>query len=883
MKQISWLISKYLVRAILPYFVFSWLLLSVILFVQQASRFSDIFFSVNIPANLVWQLTVALIPNVIAFTCPMAVLVGTIIGLSKMQGDSELVAIRAAGVGNLQIAVPIIVLGIALSIFAFVVNLKGVPLAASLVRNVALQSAIQKLESPIEPGVFNTEIAGYTIYVKGGDISTGRWNNIFIYTEDSANGVVRLITSSKGRIDTTDQVSELVLENASVSTFPKLPGAGKYVSENIGEVRLAIKTKRSELIEKLGNPQGAPEELGLSELSDFAESKEGKDRVEAQILLQRRIILSISPLIFCLLGTAMILRFNRGGRGFGAFLALASLIGYYLFAFLGEQLTRTGRIPVLIGGLLPILASIIAIAWFSASSRVEFVAGWGESLVNFWASLRRPRERVQTRNLFVDLTTGLRDFDLITNLAKYFFLTLGFLTAVFVIFTAFELWKFAGAIDGGVFLLAKYLFFLLPFVYLQISPSAAMVATLATYVIKSRQNEIVTWTSAGQSVYRLLVPCFLLMIGLGLFNWEIQERFAPRSNQLQDSTRTQIRRGGTVTNTSGKYWVANDKRIYSFELDVPPTSASDNETPFYPEDRSGREVVMSRGSDPVAVASGLGAAGGVASDNEWLFAESVPPDEIEVRRMFLRGTVTAGSRLEQGIASDNQKQSAIGLGSNMGGGVPLSLIAPSPLMLAALASDNEKTAPCPSVCVRNLTVYEFADGQAKLQTVYRTPAASWTGDRIVFNGPVEKSDLREGKISTETLNGGELAEADDPFAGLGGKPSHMTVSEIRREIAGSESEVERRSFAVALEKRYSTLLLPLVIALFTAPFALSLHRSGRVVTIGYAIGLWLLYTGVTNLFEQFGQSGFLTPAFAVYSPILIFSMLGVYLLSKVRT
>ena len=119
--------------AITPYFLFSWLLLSVILFVQQASRFSDIFFSVNIPAHLVWQLTVALIPNVVAFTCPMAVLVGTIIGLSKMQGDSELVAVRAAGVGNIQIAVPIVILGIALSFFAFFVNLKGVPIAASLV------------------------------------------------------------------------------------------------------------------------------------------------------------------------------------------------------------------------------------------------------------------------------------------------------------------------------------------------------------------------------------------------------------------------------------------------------------------------------------------------------------------------------------------------------------------------------------------------------------------------------------------------------------------------------------------------------------------------------------------------------------------------------
>ena len=97
MKRLSWTISRYLVTTIAPYFIFSWLLLSVILFVQQAGRYSDIFFSVHIPPDLVWQLTIALLPNVVAFTCPMAMLVATIIGLTKMQGDSELVAVRAAG------------------------------------------------------------------------------------------------------------------------------------------------------------------------------------------------------------------------------------------------------------------------------------------------------------------------------------------------------------------------------------------------------------------------------------------------------------------------------------------------------------------------------------------------------------------------------------------------------------------------------------------------------------------------------------------------------------------------------------------------------------------------------------------------------------------
>lgn len=128
MKRVSKLISRYLLGAVVPYFLFSWVLLTVILFLQQASRYSELFFNVNIPSSLIWQLMIGLVPNVIAFTCPMAVLVGTIIGLSKMQGDSELTAIRAAGVGNFQIAVPILILGILLSVFTLFVNLKGVPL-----------------------------------------------------------------------------------------------------------------------------------------------------------------------------------------------------------------------------------------------------------------------------------------------------------------------------------------------------------------------------------------------------------------------------------------------------------------------------------------------------------------------------------------------------------------------------------------------------------------------------------------------------------------------------------------------------------------------------------------------------------------------------------
>ncbi len=765
MKRISWLVSKYLIQAILPYFVFSWLLLSVILFVQQAGRYSDIFFSLNIPKSLVWQLTVALVPNVIAFTCPMAVLVGVVIGLSRMQGDNELIAIRNAGVGNFHITIPVIFLGILLSGFTFLINLYGVPLAAQIVRKVALQTALYKLESPIEPGVFNTEINGYTIYVKDGDFENGTWKNIFIYNEDKTNNQIRLITSKSGRIDSREDASELVLDNAVVNTIstsvPNQNGKDKYASENVGQIRFAIKTRRGEIVEKLSKTEETPEELGLVELARFAASKEGKERTEAQILWQRRIVLSVTPLIFALLGTALVLRFNRGGRGFGIFLALVSLVFYYLIALFGEQLARTGTISVAGAGVIPLLLSSLVIFWFFLSNRLLLKNIFGGIGNRLKISLPKKSNRIARSNFYIDLTTGILDFDIILNLLKYFLLTLFFLTSIYMIFTAFELWKFAGEIDGGLGLLLKYLLFLLPFIYIQLAPSALMIATLATFVIKSRQNEIVSWTAAGQSVYRLLLPCFALMIFLGGVNFGIQELIAPRTNRIQDDLRANIRSRGVKANKDGKLWVANDQRIYSFEMDE--------------------------------------------------------------------------------TKSDQSRR------------------------------------------VRNLSIYEFSDDLTKIQTVYRVPEAVWEKDRIVFSGEAERQNWIDGKATVARATNAELTENSNPFSGSKEKPSHLNIGGIKEQIKNTESDSERRNFETAFEKKYTTLFLPFVITLFTAPFALSLSRKGRVVTLGYAVAVWLLFMGVTSTFEQFGSNGYISPVFAVWSPLFLFSIIGAFLLSKVRT
>jgi lipopolysaccharide export LptBFGC system permease protein LptF len=53
------------------------------------------------------------------------------------------------------------------------------------------------------------------------------------------------------------------------------------------------------------------------------------------------------------------------------------------------------------------------------------------------------------------------------------------------------------------------------------------------------------------------------------------------------------------------------------------------------------------------------------------------------------------------------------------------------------------------------------------------------------------------------------------------------------------------------------------------------------MSVGFAIGIWLLFMGITNIFDQLGQKGYISPEIAVWSPVFLIAILGAYVLTKV--
>src|SRR5215831_1638261 len=79
----------------------------------------------------IWTISLAILPNVLTFTIPMAVLVGILTGFGRMSSDSEAIAFRASGVSMIRLLVPVMLLGIIAFGASLAINIRMAPRRAA--------------------------------------------------------------------------------------------------------------------------------------------------------------------------------------------------------------------------------------------------------------------------------------------------------------------------------------------------------------------------------------------------------------------------------------------------------------------------------------------------------------------------------------------------------------------------------------------------------------------------------------------------------------------------------------------------------------------------------------------------------------------------------
>src|SRR5205085_8738559 len=104
-------LTRYIFKEILSHSLVGLLIFSFVIFIPHMSHLLEVLVRHDLGPRDLLTLFLLPIPGIVVLTIPMAVLVGTLIGLSRMAADGEVIAVRALGIGLGQFIRPVMVFG----------------------------------------------------------------------------------------------------------------------------------------------------------------------------------------------------------------------------------------------------------------------------------------------------------------------------------------------------------------------------------------------------------------------------------------------------------------------------------------------------------------------------------------------------------------------------------------------------------------------------------------------------------------------------------------------------------------------------------------------------------------------------------------------------
>ena len=115
-------------------------------------------------------------------------------------------------------------------------------------------------------------------------------------------------------------------------------------------------------------------------------------------------------------------------------------------------------------------------------------------------------------------------------------------------------------------------------------------------------------------------------------------------------------------------------------------------------------------------------------------------------------------------------------------------------------------------------------------------------------------------------------------------PQDMGFRELGRYIRAMErSGADVRVMKVERMLKLAIPVTCVVIALFGAPLATSTQRGGAAYGIGVSLGTTIVFLMLIQLTKAIGGRGAIDPELAAWIPNIIFAIVGVWLLTRVRT
>ena len=217
------ILTRYILREVTAHALIGAAIFTFVLFTRDLGHILELVVRASAPLPSVAEIFSFTVPLALTYTLPMSVLVGILIGLSRLAADSEITAMRASGMGVWSFLR-------SLSIFVFAAWFLA--LANGLYVAPRSQAALARLEDrlkgsqvsfEVQPRVFYEGFPKYVLYVQDVKSAEGAaiWKDVFM--ADLTDASNPKITLAKEGVITKAQARNHPLQNILLYCLGCLP------------------------------------------------------------------------------------------------------------------------------------------------------------------------------------------------------------------------------------------------------------------------------------------------------------------------------------------------------------------------------------------------------------------------------------------------------------------------------------------------------------------------------------------------------------------------------------------------------------------------------------------------------------------------------------
>jgi lipopolysaccharide export system permease protein len=324
-------------------------------------RIMSLVSSSDISMGFIFGLILNVMTTLVPMAIPVSIFFSTIFCLSRMSGDSEYVALRAAGLEKINIFKPFLIISILVAIVVYFFNQQLVPNAHRDVRKKIKIISSTSLIEGLKSGQFFTKLPNTTIFPTKVDEKTKEFKDIFLHIFEPKTSLNKVIVAKRGKIlhekneKTGIESFKLYLEDGNIvnssngnDNLEKI--LFKQYTLPISEKRFSYKTSLKEIM------------MDKNELEKFiddgfaAAEKRGFDKKEfmnAKYEFWQRLNTPVLCVLLTFLGFGLGVSSNRGKGKNSSSKAILILIGYYFIYFGLVSVSRDGSFPVQFAMIIP--------------------------------------------------------------------------------------------------------------------------------------------------------------------------------------------------------------------------------------------------------------------------------------------------------------------------------------------------------------------------------------------------------------------------------------------------------------------------------------------------------------------------------------------------